>query len=556
MRRAHTGLTFFLAVISLHAQARQGGLGSIFSTRLSSTMAAADTSTISAAIYNNYSFVPTGAPNHVVPQGAIFAIKGSLGPANFSALQQTPVAGFGGVTINVTVNNTTVPALNYYVGPQLAGVLPSSTPVGDGFFTVTYNGQTSASVPIRVVQSGFGILTLDSSGQGTAKVCDYALDATCLTYPSLSKSASPGQVITLWGTGLGPTTNDAVSVDMTKNIFPAQVWIGGEPAVVLFAGRSQFVGLDLINVTIPSGVQGCYASVVVQIGGNVSNSTSLPIEPNGGPCSDPVTKLDGTALSALLAQPSFSVGDVGLSHATSSVLGQDTTIETASAGFYKINPGQLANAQQLLPQASYGSCTVWTFNTDQSGIPTGVSLPTPLDAGTVTVTSNGNTKTLIKSAAGSYSVNLGSGGFLTGTVGTAGTGGADVGQFSASMTVPSGFNWTNRSSVSAIDRTKGQLIQWSNAAPGSYVSVVGSSVGVDASSKPVALTTFTCIASGQDGQFTLPSWVLEAIPPSPAGIPGVLSVGNYATPVSFQATGLDRGFLNFSTSGSATVTYQ
>src|SRR5215831_12335408 len=85
------------------------------------------------AVYNNYSFVPPGAPNHIVAQGSIIAIKNSIGPATFSDLQATPTAGFGGVTISVTVNGTTTQVLNYYVGPQLAGVLPSNTPAGNGF---------------------------------------------------------------------------------------------------------------------------------------------------------------------------------------------------------------------------------------------------------------------------------------------------------------------------------------------------------------------------------------------------------------------------------------
>jgi hypothetical protein len=71
----------------------------------------------SSQVYNNYSFNPVGAPYQVVAQGSIIAIKNSIGPADFSPLQATPVAGYGGVTINVTINGTTTQVLNYYVGP-------------------------------------------------------------------------------------------------------------------------------------------------------------------------------------------------------------------------------------------------------------------------------------------------------------------------------------------------------------------------------------------------------------------------------------------------------
>src|SRR5215472_7828160 len=88
----------------------------------------------SPQVFNNYSFNLVGAPYQVVAQGSIIAIKNSIGPADFSPLQAMPVAGYGGVTINVTVNGTTTQVLNYYVGPQLAGVLPSNTPTGIGTY--------------------------------------------------------------------------------------------------------------------------------------------------------------------------------------------------------------------------------------------------------------------------------------------------------------------------------------------------------------------------------------------------------------------------------------
>ena len=37
--------------------------------------------------------------------------------------------------------------------------------------------------------------------------------------------------------------------------------IGGQTATVTYAGRSAYAGVDQINVTIPSGVSGCFVSV-------------------------------------------------------------------------------------------------------------------------------------------------------------------------------------------------------------------------------------------------------------------------------------------------------
>jgi uncharacterized protein (TIGR03437 family) len=502
-------------------------------------------------VYNNYSFVPPGAPNHVVAQGSIIAIKNSLGPADFSPLQATPVAGYGGVTINVTVNGTTTQVLNYYVGPQLAGVLPSNTPTGLGNYTVTYNGLTTAPAPIMVVQNSFGVLTMDSSGQGQAKVCDYNFDNTCLTYVSLAHSAKPGDVITIWGSGLGPTDNDAISVDLTNTVKP-EVWIGGQQATVTYAARSQFVGLDLINTSIPTNVSGCYVSVVVKIGNNVSNTTTLPVEQNGGACSDPLTGVSGGALSDLFSKETFNSGTISLSHTTTA----QGTKELASAGFYHITTSGLANLQQFFPFASPGSCTVWTINVDQNQNPIGITLPTPLDAGTVTVTSNGSTKTLTKGSSGAYSADLGSGGFLTGTVSVNGAGGADVGSFTANTTANSGFTWTNSAAVSTITRANGQEIDWSGEAANSFVTMTGTSINIDLTTLTGAVTTFTCIEDASKEKFTIPSWVLLAVPPSSALVPGTLTVGNSTAPVQFTATGLDTGLLEFLTSTTMNVTYQ
>jgi uncharacterized protein (TIGR03437 family) len=503
-------------------------------------------------IYNNYSFVPPGAPNHVVAQGSIFAIKNSLGPPKYSPLQATPVAGYGGVTINVTVNGTTVQALNYYVGPQLAGVLPSNTPTGLGNYTVTYNGLTTAPAPIMVVQNSFGILTMDSSGQGQAKVCDYNFDSKCLTYVSFEQSAKPGDVITIWGSGLGPTQNDAVSVDMTKTV-PVEVWIGGQQATVTYAARSQFVGLDLINTSIPANVSGCFVSVVVKIGNNVSNSTYLPVEQNGDACSDPLTGLSGPILSALLSTKSFNAGIIAAFHRTLA----GGPIDRVNASFYHIQTSGLASLQQFIPFASPGSCTVWTLSVDQNGNPIGLPI-TPLDAGTVTVTSNGSTMTLAKQSSGTYRVNLASG-FLTGTVSvTNGNGGADVMGFTANTTAHSGFTWTNSAAVSTINRSHGQEIDWSGEAANSFVTITGLSETVDPVTLVPALTAFTCLEDASKEKFTIPPSVLLAIPQTSTQTPGsgTLEVGNSTAPGPFTAMGLDFGLIEFVTSTRNNVTYQ
>jgi hypothetical protein len=61
---------------------------------------------------------------------------------------------------------------------------------------------------------------------------------------------------------------------------------------------------------------------------------------------------------------------------------------------------------------------------------------------------------------------------------------------------------------------------------------------------------FQCTASVSANQFTIPAWVLSALPPSATlqngtqAIPlGFIWIGEYDTPTVFQAHGLDRGMI-------------
>lgn len=109
-------------------------------------------------IVNAASYIPSGLPNSGIAQGSLFVVMGSgLGP---NSLQQAPgvpwPAELAETTVQVTVGGTTVNAYLYYAwSGQLAGVLPSTTPVGDGTLTVTFDGETSAPAPILVVRSAW-----------------------------------------------------------------------------------------------------------------------------------------------------------------------------------------------------------------------------------------------------------------------------------------------------------------------------------------------------------------------------------------------------------------
>ena len=99
----------------------------------------------------------------------------------------------------------------YTSATQVAALLPSNTPTGNGTITVTYNNQPSNSAPITMVTRNLGIFTVDSSGGGPGIVtyADYSLvsptkAANCGGPNTTCGAANPGDTLILWATGFGP----------------------------------------------------------------------------------------------------------------------------------------------------------------------------------------------------------------------------------------------------------------------------------------------------------------------------------------------------------------
>src|SRR5204863_2804451 len=88
---------------------------------------------------------------------------------------------------------------------QIAAMLPSAVPAGNGSLVLSYNGRAGRATPIKVIRTGFGINTASGNGVGAGIITwpDYSL----LTF---TRAAHPGDVLILWGTGLGPVDSREV----------------------------------------------------------------------------------------------------------------------------------------------------------------------------------------------------------------------------------------------------------------------------------------------------------------------------------------------------------
>ncbi len=493
--------------------------------------AAANSAPIITQLQNNYSFLLPAVPNYGIAPGSLFIITGSgLSTSPLSALQSSSAPGGLPTTLNqtsisVTVGGvTTTPALYYTSATQLGAVLPSTTPPGNGTITVTYNGQASAPAPIHVVASALGLDTLYGTGNGTGVVTN---NTTGLTFGPTS-SAMPGQVAVLWGSGVGADTNNddrtfPLKQDNLTSI-PMQVFVGGISANILYRGRSQYPGVDQIDITIPANVSpGCFVSVVAVTGTIVSNTITIPIDPSGGTCSDPASGLSGTQIQSLANKTGGNVNSMALSITRVSEGGKLNAMALAIAT--SLGSANYGNGYEY---ASQGSCII--VPPEQGS--TNNILQTPLDAGTIQVTGPAGNVSLAN-GGGFYQAQLPAGSVTAspGTYTFNGSGGKDIGNFTVAVNVQGALTLSNQAALATITRSQGATVTWNGGFSNGDVQVEGA-VG-----DQYGTIRFYCHAPSSAGQLTVPPSILLAMPPGG----GSLVVSNTTAPKTVSASGVDVG---------------
>ena len=541
-------------------------------------------------ILNAASYMNPQLPGGAIAQGSIFVIFGSgMGPA---ALAQ---AGFplpntlAGTGVKVTSGGQTLDCPMIYTSAgQLAAVMPSTTPVGNATVTVTYNGATSVARSIRVASSAFGILTLNSKGTGPGVVVNYE-SASSQPVNTVLKSATPGQTLILYGTGLGAlpagsADNQAAPV-AAINQSQVEVYVGVQKAAVAYAGRAPgFAGLDQINFVVPGGITGCAVPLAVKVGSVVSNFASIAVATNGGACSDPLG-LTSTQLQRLSSGNTLRIGQLALLktsiEVTLPVIGTQTiSTEVGSGSFYELNPNNVIVSQSVTANgtASIGSCSVFV-GTGTQVEPVDYAAPKGLDAGpSIAVTGPKGAKTMTKTqgTVGEYDATFVTGGFsIPGLPSTGssdpylvagnytfnnGAGGADVKGFNFNANFAAPVTWTNKDATVTVNRAGGVTVNWTGGDTNGFVEIYGYSSS-DLTDNAVR-GFFVCIERASAQTFTVPSVVLLSLPATPTGnaslgtVASVLGVGGISAPVSFTAAGIDVGTAISTTVTVKGVTYQ
>jgi uncharacterized protein (TIGR03437 family) len=506
-------------------------------------------------IVNAASYSPAGLPSGGIARGSIFSIFGTnIGPSSAVQVSAFPIQpALNGVSIQVTQGSTSVAALPLYVSAgQINALMPSNTPLGLVSVRVTFNNVRSNASTVRIVNSSFGFFSATASGIGPGAFQNFiGSDNQPLNSPQIT--AKPGQVITAYGTGLGPVSGaDNVAPTPGNLPIPVELTVGGQAAKVMYSGRSPCCsGLDQIVFQVPDNTPaGCWVPVYMRTAGAITSSAvTMAVDAQGAACAqDPLT------------QTFLNGGKAGIVSLVRTAVHQDVAVKTASditTDFlvYDLTQqkGGPFNFSPWFSIPPAGSCTAygaggdWTTTGALSEASTASKV---LDAGAFSITGPKGVNAPLPLPTGFQAAHFGSAWSGTslpnqlyldpGGYTVAAAGGADVQAFQTNLSIPGPFNWTNRDQLGIIDRSQPLNIAWSGAASGQSLAIVAAATDLPTNSSAVVL----CVAPAGASSFSVPAAILSELPVSRSN-PNQSKAVFYLTnlPISnatrFSAPGLD-----------------
>lgn len=524
------------------------------------------------AIVNAASFIPPRLPGGAIAQGSIFTIFGKrLGPSQPIQVSVFPLgATLAGVSIAVTQGSNTVNAIPLYVSSgQINAIMPSNAPLGPVSLRVTNNALKSNPMTAIVSANALGVFTARGVGYGPGILFNY-VSASVQPVNSPTIPATPGQVITLFGTGLGPVPADNVAPAAVSLPTKVELFVGGIPASVQYSGRTPCcAGVDQIVFQVPANAtSGCWVPVTIRTGGaTVANIVTMAITPDGSSCFGSMLALPfirGGTYGALLALRTMTHEDIG----TQAPIDITSDYEAGYAIQVQDSPFPFHPLLSLPPA---GTCTAYSVKGD---LLRGDTLPLFVPKGTVEPLAsvfNFMGPRGLKMLQGMFTTSPLNylGGALPGNLipdttylepgayQVMGTGTGNIGPFSLSLNLPAPLTWTNRDQIGVVDRTQPLAISWSGGAPDQTVAVVGFSVDLPTDSTSV----FGCLAPSGATSFTVPPIFLANLPPTranPLQSKSVIYLASYPDSgiAKLAATGLDLSYAAFAYIHGKTVLFQ
>ena len=340
--------------------AATGGTGTITVTT-GCTWAANVSQFITATVPNGT--VGTGPINYTVPantcsyarSGVIALVTGTPNPPSFPIAQAGAPANFTISTTAVTdpstaltnqrlsvTTGTTCVWASYTDSPNWIHLTGTTSGTGSSPFTYNLDANQGAQrVGHIFFQSG-----VDAQGNAllatTLTITQQAFQASGPVLSAIVSDASydlgaappppisPGEIVALFGTNIGPATAVVNSQSFGTNLAGVQVMFGNTAAPIIFVSAKQ------VNVVVPYGVAGLNTvAVTVQYSGLPSNTLTVPVQAT----TPGIFSYDssGTGPGAILNNADFSVNAAARPAAVGSVVdlyctGGGVTVPASSDG--------------------------------------------------------------------------------------------------------------------------------------------------------------------------------------------------------------------------------
>ncbi len=422
-----------------------------------------------------------------------------------------------------------------------------------------------STAQVTVAATSVGLYTLTSSGLGAGSLTD--IHGTLLTYANSAKPGDDvylyGTGLGPIGTPdnvLPPSFPNFPNLQVFVGGQSANIVYGGRSGCCS--------GVDQIVFTVPAVANGCNVPVTVISGASSSNTVTMPVNASGGPCSDSGPTLPTSVLTKAAAGQPVKLAIVTIGPTAIAGIGSNPGAVAARLSAALHAPVSEADAARLIrayrtrssrairkAMAKYASrwraldaktkaTLVAQISLAQEGafaefgslssegavamvtgaqfppagecvmlpnsVPYGLgSIGAGLDAGaSLALTGAAGSLTLKQSGSGQYQVPFGASvagpNVPLGAYTINGSGGEDVGAFSATITVASHLAFSNKSSLVGVNPAQPLTVTWTGGIAGNYVLIGGGSTTPPHS-------YFACAADGGQGTFTIPGYILSAV---------------------------------------------
>jgi uncharacterized protein (TIGR03437 family) len=206
-------------------------------------------------------------PGTIAPGEIVTVFGNGIGPTQLTPFTPDANGNIPTQVAGATVYIGGIPAPILYTWTNQASVIvPYEVTPGSSAVTVSYGGQVSLELPVKVAPTAPGLFTADQSGKGQAM----ALNENG-TINSASTPVAEGTVVIVYMTGAGlvtPPQPDGVYA-LVQPILPATATLGGQTVPVQYVAGDYTLtpGVIRVYIRVPGGISGSAVPVVVTIGG-------------------------------------------------------------------------------------------------------------------------------------------------------------------------------------------------------------------------------------------------------------------------------------------------